>query len=109
MARVVPKSCPVCVKIFGYRFLIFILLIIPLSGDGQSTITTSRVSVSQSVRGGCDLEDGIFSCSQTDTADIITSIQEMSADTITVIDIFYCNVSWLAEEAFDGAVGVEEV
>ena len=51
-------------------------------------VITTNLSgvVTQSVRlGGCGVEDGIFSCSKTGTADIITSIQQTDVNTIDVI------------------------
>ena len=74
-------------------------------------VITTNLSgvVTQSVRlGGCGVEEGIFSCSKTGTADIITSIQT-DVNTIDVIDIFHCNMSWISEEVFAGFSNIKEV
>lgn len=65
--------------------------------------TNLNGAVTQSVRsGGCLVESGIFSCRETDIADISASIRPTDVNTIDVIDIFNCNMSWISEEVFAG-------
>ena len=69
-----------------------------------------NTTVTQSVPPGrCEVQDGIFSCSETETADIIRSIQQSDLNTIDVIDIFHCNMSWISEEVFVRFFAVTEV
>ena len=60
-------------------------------------VVTTNLSgvVTQSVRpGGCQVEDGIFSCSKIGTTDIITSIQQTDVNTIDVL-CKVINTEWL--------------
>jgi len=93
------------------RLLLCLLLTTPLPGAVAQT--RGSLSVSQSVRpdqglGGCELEGGIFSCSRASTGDIITSIRQTDINTIDVIDIFHCNMSWVSEEVFAGLFSARE-
>ena len=94
------------------RLLLCLLLTTPLPRAVAQT--RGSLSVSQSVRpdqglGGCELEGGIFSCSRASTGDIITSIRQTDINTIDVIDIFHCNMSWVSEEVFAGLFSAREV
>ena len=68
------------------------------------------VSVSQSVSlGGCDLREGILSCRQAATQDIIRNLRETDTNDIDVIDIFHCNMTWISKDVFAGFLSIKEV
>ena len=73
-------------------------------------LLVSSVSVSQSGSlGGCDLQEGILSCSQAGTQDIIRSLRETDSNEIDVIDIFHCNMSWISKDVFARFFNVKEM